>query len=61
MEGMYAVWDNKTGINEGAYSNLEDSMRRYKQMSTDNTDGWLVVQIICGSNLSHEKFHANQE
>jgi hypothetical protein len=61
MEGMYAVWDTKTGINDGAYSNLKEAMRRYKQMSADNMDGWLVVQIVCGSNLSFEKFHANQE
>jgi hypothetical protein len=61
MKGSYLVWDTKTGINDGAYTNLEDAMLRYKQMSADNTNEWLIVQVVVGSKLSNEKFHANKE
>ena len=61
MIGNYIIWDTKTGINDGAYPNLEDAMYRYKKMSSENPNGeWVVVQLIYGSSLSNEKFHANQ-
>jgi hypothetical protein len=61
MKGSYVVWDTKTGINDGAYNNLEDAILRYKQMSADNTNEWLIVQVVVGSKISNEKFHANKE
>ena len=61
MKGSYVVWDTKTGINDGAYNKLEDAILRYKQMSADNTNEWLIVQVVVGSKISYEKFHANKE
>jgi len=59
MKGNYVIWDTKTGINDGAYVSLETAMDRYKSMSEDTPDGdWLVVQVVHGSRLADEKFHA---
>ena len=60
MEGLYVIWDSKTGIYDGAYRKLEDAMDRYKDMSFEHPSGWFVVQIVCGEDLSDLKFHTNQ-
>jgi hypothetical protein len=60
MKGNYVIWDTKTGINDGAYVSLEDAMYRYKKMSEETPDGaWVVVQVVYGSHLADDKFHAN--
>jgi hypothetical protein len=60
MKGNYVIWDTKTGMNDGAYVSLDDAMYRYKEMSKETPDGaWIVAQVVYGSHLSDEKFHAN--
>jgi hypothetical protein len=60
MKGNYVIWDTKTGINDGAYLSLDDAMYRYKKMSEETPDGaWVVAQVVHGSRLADEKFHAN--
>jgi len=62
MKGNYVIWDTKTGINDGAYVGLDDAMYRYKKMSEEKPDGaWVVVQVVHGSHLADDKFHANIE
>ena len=57
MTGNYIIWNTKTGIYDGAYTNLEDAKARYLAMKDD--DYWFLVQAIDGYRLADEKFHAN--
>jgi hypothetical protein len=57
MNGNYIIWNTKTGIYDGAYTNLEDAKERYIAMQDD--DYWVLVQMIDGGKLANEKFHAN--
>lgn len=59
MKGNYVIWDTKTGINDGAYVNLETAMHRYKSMSEETPGAWVVAQVIHGPQLADDKFHAN--
>ena len=57
MTGNYIIWNTKTGIYDGAYTNLEDAKARYLAMQDDQY--WFLVQVIHGDVLANEKFHAN--
>jgi hypothetical protein len=62
MSAGYIVWDTKTGINDGAYTELSDAIECYVKMKTDNPKGaWVIVQWIHGKRLAKDKFHAIPE
>jgi hypothetical protein len=65
MKGYFIIWNTKTGVYDGAYSEPDRALDRYFEMSKDNDRGyWLLVQVVHpeeGVRLADEKFHAMQE